>query len=168
MKSIFIAGGLAAVLAAFSLYYFAGEKLAPASAAKEENRLPKFYQEESRKGGRDSKEHLEALAPTLNQTEIDWLGQKMAEEKSEPDLRNFSIVLLGLSQKEAALASLSAFALSPPKNKLEWKLRELAIAGIARGCANANKDALLDVVEKQAQDELRTQAHLALRKCSTK
>lgn len=157
------ASGLAAVLAAFSFYYFAGEKLAPASA--EQNRLPKFYEEESKR--KDSK-GLAEMGPTLTQTEIHWLGQKIGDEKSQPDLRNFSVVLLGLSQKESALTELSAFAVSPPKNKLEFELRVLAIAGIARACANANKDALLDVVEKQVQDELRTEAHLALRKCSTK
>jgi len=142
-------------------------------------RVQELYAQESKRIGEIdpdpelTQQRLELLAGELSAEEISWLKGE-AGQGSTADGRFFATYLLALSSTEAAVDALGELAVSPvPKSKnkslfeLERQIRAQATEGLGRACAKqvSARDALLDVVEKQADEFLRERAHRALYQC---
>ncbi len=152
----------------------------PAPEAQPLERLQKFYAQESQRIGKVdpdpalTQQRLGAVAKELNSQEVKWLREQALDAKVEGDARFFATYLLALSEKGEAITALSGIALSPlPKLKNERviseerMIRSQAVKGMGHQCEKqpGARDALLDVVATQADEELRESAHRALYAC---
>lgn len=140
-------------------------------------RLEAFYASEGARIGKKDKDpkltekRLAEAARDLNKEEIRWL-KKEALGKDPADERLFAAYLLALQAEVGPMVELALTAMPDSKKNedVERSVRQQAVEGLARLCAKdpAARDALLDVVEKQADEILRELAHRGLYGCRGK
>jgi hypothetical protein len=139
-------------------------------------RVKLIYEEEGKRiGAVDpdpdlTQRRLELIARELHPSEIDWLKQEALRRDEMGDARFFATYLLALNGQEAAVGALREISLSPvPESKnpglveLERQIRAQAVEGLSRVRGkDVARDALLDIVNGQADEFLRDRAHRGL------
>lgn len=140
-----------------------------------------LYEKESARVGKvdpdpkATEARLREAAKDLKPEEISWLEGQASDARTMMDARFFAVYLLGLSQQEASIGSLSRIALSevpPSKNeRLFIENRALRASAVEGMCTPENckqplaREKLLEVVANQRDEWIRDRANRCLYAC---